>query len=284
LVIHEGAVADSSMCMAMPSYWPSGGHLATHYRHRLSSAHSTALSQSCHYSILEFVSSQFPMYDADLGKNQSFNEFCRGFCQANEPVRMFYPNFFGVEMEEDGRIKAVSVVALTFRAEKHPSWTDDMVKQWEIDIDEYFASNYDQRRIDVNVASYSILERGIVIAGESLRPFLVIGFLIMCIFCTSTTLASSVVMYHHRATFKKVVLSVTACVVPFMACGTAFGAIFLIGVTNSPILHVTPFLEYPRLKEATQRFLRWYTRLVADVRFSLMVVLVWIVFVAGAIV
>ncbi|PIO73029.1 hypothetical protein TELCIR_05018 [Teladorsagia circumcincta] len=64
----------------------------------------------------------------------------------------------------------------------------------------------------------------------------------MCIFCTSTTLASSVVMYHHRATFKKVVLSVTACVVPFMACGTALGAIFLIGVTNSPILHVTPFL------------------------------------------
>ncbi|KAK6011262.1 hypothetical protein OSTOST_23664, partial [Ostertagia ostertagi] len=40
--------------------------------------------------ILEFVSSHFPMYDADLGKNQSFDEFCRGFCQANEPVRMFY--------------------------------------------------------------------------------------------------------------------------------------------------------------------------------------------------
>ncbi|KAK6024577.1 hypothetical protein OSTOST_09610 [Ostertagia ostertagi] len=42
--------------------------------------------------------------------------------------------------------------------------------------------------------------------------------------------------------------------------------------------------EYPRLKHAAQSFVKWYTRLVADLRFSLTVVLVWIVFVAGAIV
>ncbi|KAK6009890.1 hypothetical protein OSTOST_25152, partial [Ostertagia ostertagi] len=72
------------------------------------------------------------------------------------------PNFFGVEMEEDGKIKSVSVVALTFRAERHPSWTTDMVKKWETNVEDYFASNYDQRRIDVNVASFSILERGLL--------------------------------------------------------------------------------------------------------------------------
>ncbi|XGW08317.1 hypothetical protein V3C99_010994 [Haemonchus contortus] len=228
--------------------------------------------------ILEFVSSQFPMYDADLGRNQSFNEFCRGFCKANEPVRMFYnglrisegnvsdelqqrvnlsyptsemfstkfsllPNFFGVELEEDDRsIKSVSLIALLFRAERHPSWTVDAVKQWELNIQDYFSRNYDQRRIEVNVLSVAIVEYDIVKAGDSLRPFLVVGFVIMCIFCTTTTIASSVIMYHHKATFNKVILSITACVVPFMACGTALGAIFLMGVTFSPILRITPFL------------------------------------------
>ncbi|KHJ83325.1 hypothetical protein OESDEN_16978 [Oesophagostomum dentatum] len=81
-----------------------------------------------------------------------------------------------------------------------------------------------------------------MLAGASLQPFLLVGFLIMCVFCTITTLLSSVIMYNHKATYRKVILSITACVVPFMACGTAFGLIFLLGVTFSPILNVTPFL------------------------------------------
>ncbi|VDM83860.1 unnamed protein product [Strongylus vulgaris] len=64
----------------------------------------------------------------------------------------------------------------------------------------------------------------------------------MCIFCTTTTILSSVTIYNHKATFNKVVLSITACILPFMACGTAFGIVFLLGVTFSPILNVTPFL------------------------------------------
>ncbi|VDK69357.1 unnamed protein product [Cylicostephanus goldi] len=136
------------------------------------------------------------MYDADLGRNQSFDEFCRGFCMANEPVRqyfvsidiptfllpifkisigsffqngmrilaantsfeldnridlayptseMFYkafsllPNFFGIELEEDGRtLKSVGLIALIFRAEKHRSWTTTMVKEWELQVQTYF--------------------------------------------------------------------------------------------------------------------------------------------------
>ncbi|KAK5982522.1 hypothetical protein GCK32_005187, partial [Trichostrongylus colubriformis] len=127
------------------------------------------------FQILEYVSSEFPMYDADLGKNQTFYEFCHGFCQANEPVRMVYnilrilegnvsegirqrvnlsyptseifstkfsllPSFFGVEMEENGTsIKSVKLINLLFRAERHPSWTVDMVKEWEMNIEEYFS-------------------------------------------------------------------------------------------------------------------------------------------------
>ncbi|ETN85368.1 hypothetical protein NECAME_16792 [Necator americanus] len=124
--------------------------------------------------ILDLVSSKFLIYDADLRKNQSFNEFCGGFCQASEPVRQFYngmrvlaanasfeiedridlsyptsemfsrkfsllPNFFGVEFEDDGKtLKFVAMVALIFRAEKHPSWTAKMVKQWELGVQDYF--------------------------------------------------------------------------------------------------------------------------------------------------
>ncbi|VDO67608.1 unnamed protein product [Heligmosomoides polygyrus] len=208
----------------------------------------------------------------------SFDQFCGGFCQANEPVRQFYnglralegnvsldfqqrinlsyptseifftkfsllPNFFGVELDEDGKTPTyVSLVALIFRAEKHPSWTTEMVKQWELSVDEYFTRSYDQQRVEVNVLSAAIVEQEILRAGKSLQPFLVVGFIIMCTFCTTTTTVSSIVTYNHKATFNKVVLSVTACILPFMACGTALGAIFLAGVTYSPILCITPFL------------------------------------------
>ncbi|VDL76530.1 unnamed protein product [Nippostrongylus brasiliensis] len=259
--------------------------------------------------ILDLVSSRFLMYDADRQQNQSFDQFCGGFCQANEPVRQFYngmlvlqgntsdelqqritlayptseifstkfsllPNFFGVELDADGKApKFVSLIALMFRAEKHPSWTVDMVKQWELNVEEYF-KNYDQQRIEVNALSAAIVEHvlrltnvtsglnyhfsrreilelqkkvkvtllDIVVAGKSLQPFLVIGFLIMCIFCTSTTIASSVIMFRHRATYRKVLLSVTACVLPFMACGSALGLVFLLGINFSPLLCITPFL------------------------------------------
>lgn len=48
------------------------------------------LNMPCLFQILDFVSSHFLLYDADVGRNQSFDEFCGGFCQANEPVRQFY--------------------------------------------------------------------------------------------------------------------------------------------------------------------------------------------------
>ncbi|CAJ0606666.1 unnamed protein product [Cylicocyclus nassatus] len=228
--------------------------------------------------ILNFVSSHFLMYDADLGRNQSFDEFCRGFCMANEPVRqyfngmrilaantsfdianridlayptseMFYrafsllPNFFGIKLNEDGRtLKSVDLIALIFRAEKHRSWTTTMVKEWELQVQTYFEKDFDQSEIEVSALSPSIVEYDIMLAGNSLRPFLLVGFVIMCIFCTTTTILSSVTVYHHKATFNKVILSITACVLPFMACGTAFGIVFLLGVTFSPILNVTPFL------------------------------------------
>ncbi|KAK6058797.1 patched family protein [Cooperia oncophora] len=368
-------------------------------RHRINFSYPTSEIFGVKFSllILELVSSHFPMYNADLGRNQSFKEFCKEFCQANEPVKMFYnglrvlkenvtdelrhrinfsyptseifgvkfsllPNFFGVEVKENGELKSATVIA-----------------------------QYEAQLVEVNVVSMSIVENAMLQAAVTLRPFLVIGFTIMCIFCTTTTLTSSVMMYHHKATINKVILSVAACVVPFMACGTAIGTMLIIGVRFAPILHITTFLvlavsvddsflmihawnrlakgnnekthdranimsqvlvetgpaivissctnafafaigavssppdirifcignacailvdmlyqftlytammtlfadfpknsgdkeEHPKVKERAQRLLRRYTELVADFSFSIIIVLFWALFVAGAIV
>ncbi|KAJ1348582.1 hypothetical protein KIN20_003914 [Parelaphostrongylus tenuis] len=223
------------------------------------------------------------------------------FCLVNEPVRQFYngmralqgnittemekrikltyptseifsikfsllPHFFGVELNDDGEtLKNVSLIAFLFRAEKHPSWTLEMVKEWEIKVGHFFENEFNQTKIQVNVMAPAIVERDIVRSGEYLQPYILVGFVIMCTFCATTTTISSVVMFHHRVTFNKIrntlsdecsetvlyllkpttfldYLGVTACIVPFLACGTALGLIFLLGITFSPILFITPFL------------------------------------------
>uniref|UniRef100_A0A1I7YYR5 SSD domain-containing protein n=1 Tax=Steinernema glaseri TaxID=37863 RepID=A0A1I7YYR5_9BILA len=40
--------------------------------------------------ILDLVSNNFTVFNAASKKNESFTEFCSGFCQINEPVRQFY--------------------------------------------------------------------------------------------------------------------------------------------------------------------------------------------------
>uniref|UniRef100_A0A1I7WBM0 Recep_L_domain domain-containing protein n=1 Tax=Heterorhabditis bacteriophora TaxID=37862 RepID=A0A1I7WBM0_HETBA len=40
--------------------------------------------------LLDLVSTGFLMHDYDLGRNESFNQFCGGFCQVNEPIRQFF--------------------------------------------------------------------------------------------------------------------------------------------------------------------------------------------------
>ncbi|EPB77042.1 patched family protein [Ancylostoma ceylanicum] len=231
--------------------------------------------------IINFVSSHFLIYDADARRNQSFDEFCGGFCQANEPVRQFYngmrvlaanasfelenridlayptsemfsrsfsllPNFFGIELEDDGRtLKSVAMIALIFRAEKHRSWTRNMVKQWELGVQTYFEKSFNQGKIEVNTLSPTIVEYDIMMAGKSLQPFLLVGFVIMCTFCTVTTMLSSVIMYHHKASINK---------------------------------------QPSRIKTMAQNLLRWYTGVVSDWKVALIVMLVWTMYVGGAIV
>ncbi|ULU07269.1 hypothetical protein L5515_014912 [Caenorhabditis briggsae] len=226
--------------------------------------------------VSDFVSTNFKMNVSGVEKN--FNQFCRGFCQANEPVRQYYnglqilgknhtdgiskridlsyptsnffgrkfsliPNFFGISMSADGKhLNSSNLIVLYFRAERYPDWTTKTVKQWELRVRDHFAKEYSNDLIIVDVMSQTVVESEIVRAGLSLQPFLIVGFVIMSIFCTVTTMFSAVYLYSQKATFNKVALSIIACVTPFMACGTAMGILFFCGVTFSPIMCITPFL------------------------------------------
>ncbi|KAK5984442.1 SSD domain-containing protein, partial [Trichostrongylus colubriformis] len=74
----------------------------------------------------------------------------------------------------------------------------------------------------------------------SLLPFLIVGFAIMACVSTITTFLSAAFM--DQTSIHKFALAITACICPFMACGTALGALFFMGVRFGSILCVTPFL------------------------------------------
>ena len=86
----------------------------------------------------------------------------------------------------------------------------------------------------------SHLTSEIVRAGLTLIPFLVIGFIIMSIFSSITM--SLAAIYMDQMHYTKIALAVMACVCPFMACGTALGVLFYMGIRFGTILCVTPFL------------------------------------------
>ncbi|CAI5442332.1 unnamed protein product [Caenorhabditis angaria] len=226
--------------------------------------------------VADFISTNFKINTSGVEKN--FNQFCRGFCQANEPVIQYYnglqvltanntdsisnridlsyptsnffgvkfsliPNFFGITMNEDGEhLDSSTLIVLYFRAERYSDWTTKMVKKWELDVRDYFINDFKSDLINVEIMSQTVVETEIVRAGMSLQPFLVIGFAIMSTFCTVTTMLSSVYLYSQKPTWNKVALSIIACITPFMACGTAMGILFFLGVTFSPIMCITPFL------------------------------------------
>uniref|UniRef100_A0A1I7WBP3 SSD domain-containing protein n=1 Tax=Heterorhabditis bacteriophora TaxID=37862 RepID=A0A1I7WBP3_HETBA len=64
-------------------------------------------------------------------------------------------------MNKDGHnIDSVSLLVLYFRAEKHLSWSKDMVKQWEIAVEDHLSREYTSRNLEIFVFSPSIVERG----------------------------------------------------------------------------------------------------------------------------
>ncbi|VBB26912.1 unnamed protein product [Acanthocheilonema viteae] len=88
--------------------------------------------------------------------------------------------------------------------------------------------------------SSSFITVEIVRAGLSLLPFTAIGFIIMCIFSTVTTIISSLLVSQFQ--YCKIVVAVVACVSPLLACSTALGILLWCGLRFGSILCVTPLL------------------------------------------
>ncbi|KAF1769132.1 hypothetical protein GCK72_000946 [Caenorhabditis remanei] len=227
------------------------------------------------------LSSNFTMPTAE-GKHQNYQEFCTNFCQINEPFVQFarsylteldnskngtdlserislnypitsiysrkmsiQPNFFGIEMMNETakaitNIRSSKLIALQLRSERKEGWNSQGIKDFEMSITNYFEKEFKSPEIRVLTLSTSYVEAEVVRAGMSLLPFLVVGFVIMAIVSSVTTFFSA--LYMNQVSIHKFSLAIAACICPFMACGTALGALFFCGVRFGSILCVTPFL------------------------------------------
>ncbi|KAI1720088.1 patched family domain-containing protein [Ditylenchus destructor] len=137
-------------------------------------------------------------------------------------------------------IREIKLIVLQFRAERPPSISMQSVKQWENDILAFVQHEFKSEWVDAYVLSESFLTSEVVRAGLTLLPFLVIGFTIMVVFSSITI--SLAALYIGQMAAHKILLAIVACVCPFMACGTALGAMFWCGFRFGSILCVTPFL------------------------------------------
>ncbi|KAK6034934.1 patched family protein [Cooperia oncophora] len=139
-------------------------------------------------------------------------------------------------VKRNPKMISAKMIALQLRAERKEGWTTQMVKDFELSITDYFEKEYKSDTIRLLTLSTSFVVR----AGMSLLPFLVVGFAIMACVSTLTTFLSAAFM--GQTSIHKFSLAIMACICPFMACGTALGALFYMGVRFGSILCVTPFL------------------------------------------
>ncbi|KHN86089.1 Patched domain-containing protein 3 [Toxocara canis] len=205
--------------------------------------------------------------------NQTTSSIDLGYPSTTVLGRKFHvdTNFFGVRVEvvkEDGKrevisldqiravngrsvldneqahvlnnVRDVRMVVLQLRAQKPAGALREDVERYEGDVVDFLKRNFSSTLVDVVVMTPSFLKSEIVRAGLLLAPFSLFGFLIMCVFSSVTATISATFM--SQMNVGKIILAIAACVCPFMACGTALGALFWMGMRFGSILCVTPFL------------------------------------------
>ncbi|VDK75632.1 unnamed protein product [Litomosoides sigmodontis] len=152
------------------------------------------------------------------------------------------PYFFGVEYGTDGvnrisgtNIKYVKLVALHFRTQRPIEWTSDDTFRWERLVGEY--NNSLIRPIALSLA---YTQDEIVRAGLALMPYILVGFIMMCIFAVGTVSISSI--YTRQFSKIKIIYALVGCITPLMATSTALGLLILLGLRPGSILCITPFL------------------------------------------
>ncbi|CAD5208754.1 unnamed protein product [Bursaphelenchus xylophilus] len=137
-------------------------------------------------------------------------------------------------------MKSVKMVVMQLRAEHDPTWTNAQVKQYEMDMVEAFERKFSPKHLQLYVLSQTYVENEMIRAGISLLPYLTVGFFIMCACSVISVTIRAVYMQQHS--LPKILLAITACVLPFMSCATALGLLFFCGMRFSSILCVIPFL------------------------------------------
>ncbi|KAK0428962.1 hypothetical protein QR680_011108 [Steinernema hermaphroditum] len=231
--------------------------------------------------ILDLVANNFTVFNAETSKNESFNEFCSGFCQINEPVRQFYngfqvkmaernssrsdrislrypvttlfgrevslqPNFFGIHLFEDQKEERLSnMKSAQLVILQFRAEQHDAWNDDDVKKWELSVSDFFSQRYESPRLRVLVLSMSFV-QKEVLRAGMSLSpFLIVGFVVMSVfSVVTTLVSatFMHQLTVHKVTLAVMACVVPFMSCGAAFGLLFFCGMRFGPILCVTPFL------------------------------------------
>ncbi|KAI6194273.1 Sterol-sensing domain and Acriflavin resistance protein family and Patched family-containing protein [Aphelenchoides besseyi] len=137
-------------------------------------------------------------------------------------------------------IREIKLIGLQFRAELPVNWPKTSIQKWELDVVNYVKNEFKSEYVDALVVSETFLTGEVVRAGLTLIPFLIIGFIIMCLFSIVTMSLSAFYMFQLGP--EKILLAIMAPICPFMACGTALGLMFWMGFRFGSILCVTGFL------------------------------------------
>ncbi|CEF68053.1 Sterol-sensing domain and Patched family-containing protein [Strongyloides ratti] len=157
-------------------------------------------------------------------------------------------NFFGVKLKKKDELSKnditnleyTKMIGMFYIAKFKKEWTEEDVKDFELQFIKYFTKEYKSKFIRVLPLSTTYVELEVVRAGMANVPYLSLGFTIMVICSCTTVLISS--YYMNQVSIHKISLAFNACVCPFMACGTALGTLFFCGVRFGSVLCVTPFL------------------------------------------
>uniref|UniRef100_A0A8R1XS30 SSD domain-containing protein n=1 Tax=Onchocerca volvulus TaxID=6282 RepID=A0A8R1XS30_ONCVO len=136
-------------------------------------------------------------------------------------------------------MKSVKMISLYFNVLQNSQWTNDEMKQWEMDVVHFF-KKFKSKHLTIYVVSKTYIEEEMVRAGTSLLPYLIAGFIIMCSCSIITVMIRAA--YMHQNNIYKIFLAVMACVTPMLACSTALAILFLLGMRFSSVLCVIPFL------------------------------------------
>lgn len=94
--------------------------------------------------------------------------------------------------------------------------------------------------MDIYVLSRTYVEEEVKRAGQSLIPYVSVGFFIM-LFCSVIGVVVRAYYLKQHST-DKILLALASCILPLLACGTALALMTAIGFRFSSILCVIPLL------------------------------------------